>query len=120
MEICSRALSFWTYQVAVGECMCVHVRERERVRESVEIMGRVVSQSHQEKAYQEYCASKAMEKAQAQESHYRQTIAVHSTENSCMYAQEVYCLLLVTCYPFNYIPCLSFAALKTQVAGEAN
>ena len=74
--------------------MCARARERERVRESVEVMGRFVSQSHQEKAYQEYCASKAMEKAQAQESHYRQTIAVHSTENSCMHKKCTACYWL--------------------------
>ena len=39
-------------------------------------------QSHQERAYQEFCASKAMEKAQEQETYYQQSMAVHTTEIS--------------------------------------
>jgi hypothetical protein len=54
MEVCSRALSFWTYQ------------------------------SHQERAYQEYCTSKALEKAQEQESYFQQSLAVHTSENTSL------------------------------------
>ena len=73
MEICSRALSFWTYQV---------LREREREEGGGGGEGVCLLQSHQERAYQEYCASKAMEKAQEQESFYRQSMAVHTNEIS--------------------------------------
>lgn len=41
-------------------------------------------QSHQERAYQEYCASKAIEKAQEQESYYEQALAVHTSEIACI------------------------------------
>ena len=57
MEICSRAMSFWTYQ------------------------------SHQERSYQEYCAAKAKEKAQQLESNYEKTVSVQQTEMNAMKTQ---------------------------------
>ncbi|KAL5477754.1 hypothetical protein EMCRGX_G024592 [Ephydatia muelleri] len=57
MEICSRAMSFWTYQ------------------------------SHQERSYQEYCAAKAKEKAQQLESSYEKTVSVQQTEMNTMKTQ---------------------------------
>ena len=75
MEICSRALSFWTYQVH-------HIHSDQQNCLSYSLL--LQAQSHQERAYQEYCASKAMEKAQEQESYYQQSMAVHTTEITCM------------------------------------
>ena len=41
-------------------------------------------QAHQEQAYQQFCASKAVEKAQQQESYYEQLVAVNQSEIACI------------------------------------
>lgn len=40
-------------------------------------------QAHQERAYQEYIAAKATEKAQKQEGYYEQLLTVNQSELSC-------------------------------------
>ena len=71
MEICSRALSFWTYQV-----QCSFKNQSYKVSSIQRVYLCALPQSHQERAYQEFCASKAMEKAQEQETYYQQSMAV--------------------------------------------
>ena len=75
IEICSRALSFWTYQVTW------HTKSSSSL---LPASFPLLLQSHQERAYQEYCASKAIEKAQEQESYYEQALAVHTSEIACI------------------------------------
>ncbi|XP_064395858.1 E3 ubiquitin-protein ligase CCNB1IP1-like [Halichondria panicea] len=59
MEVCSRAMSFWTYQ------------------------------THLERAYQEYRATKATEKAKQQESYYEHMLAVNQSEAASLKTQLV-------------------------------
>jgi len=40
-------------------------------------------QAHQERAYQEYIATKAVEKAQKQEGYYEQMLTVNQSELTC-------------------------------------
>ena len=44
----------------------------------------VYPQAHQEQAYQQFCASKAVEKAQQQEGYYEQLVAVNQSEIACI------------------------------------
>lgn len=44
----------------------------------------VYPQAHQERAYQQFCASKAVEKAQQQEGYYEQLVAVNQSEIACI------------------------------------
>ena len=46
-------------------------------------------QAHQERAYQEYLATKSMEKTQQQESYYEQQLAVHQSEVSTLKSQVI-------------------------------
>ncbi|KAL5011284.1 hypothetical protein ScPMuIL_009835 [Solemya velum] len=55
MEICTRALAFWTYQ------------------------------AHQERTYQEYVATKARERAVQMEQYYEQIVARTQSELSCIH-----------------------------------
>lgn len=41
-------------------------------------------QAHQERAYQKFCATKAVEKAQQQEGYYEQLVAVNQSEMACI------------------------------------
>ena len=47
----------------------------------------VHAQAHQERAYQQFCASKAAEKAQQQEGYYEQLVAVNQSEMACILKQ---------------------------------
>ena len=44
----------------------------------------LLPQAHQERAYQQFCASKAVEKAQQQEGYYEQLVAVNQSEMACI------------------------------------
>ena len=91
MDICSRAMSFWNYQVSV---QCVRKSAKAEGYNSfpqlliqcteVSVAFLLSHQAHQERAYQEYLASMAMEKAQQQEGYFEQMTAVSQSELACI------------------------------------
>lgn len=52
-------------------------------------MNLCVVQAHQERSYQEYVASKAMEKSQKQEGYYEQLLSLNQTELTCKTSNEM-------------------------------
>ena len=85
MEICSRALAFWTYQVS-------------NERNQVELVKWIVcvyclllllsTQTHQERMYQDYVANKAKEKTTQLEQYYNQVLSKAQAELNCILIQH--------------------------------
>ena len=98
MEICSRAISFWTYQVSTRTphnkvCLyyahvalfdCATLKEDIGTLVLTMLCNMFPPQAHQERAYQKFCATKAVEKAQQQEGYYEQLVAVNQSEMACI------------------------------------
>lgn len=80
MEIATRALSFWTYQVNLKTTTSL------KTCPFFQIHVWFVFQIFQERTYQEYVANNSKEKTSQMEKFYEQTITKAQTEISCIFS----------------------------------